>query len=147
MDYFIFWPANLLSETCNCTEERLDLIIQQGWTRNHVVPFFHQSLRRGTKEWVSTVSRNRTSPQAWVLPSFTLQFHLLLCNYKEVEPLELIISLQSSVSVSWKGNGTAFTALKLPALFICSFSNLIKPRPFHVRLISPFLIGSVKGCS
>ena len=31
---------------------------------------------------------------------------------------------QSSSSTSWKGSGTVLTALKLPALFRCSFSNL-----------------------
>lgn len=30
----------------------------------------------------------------------------------------------SSSSTSWKGSGTVFTALNLPALFRCSFSNL-----------------------
>lgn len=31
---------------------------------------------------------------------------------------------QSSSSTSWNGNGTVLTALNLPALFRCSFSNL-----------------------
>lgn len=40
---------------------------------------------------------------------------------------------QSSSSTSWKGSGTVSTALNLPALFKCSFSNLPKLQKKHER--------------
>lgn len=39
-------------------------------------------------------------------------------------------TVQSCSSISWNGSGTVLTALNLPALFRCSFSNLYQ---FHCR--------------